>query len=122
MTADLLFYLGLSLLFVHELDAIQRHEWRIFPLLSRMKEETAYPVFVLAHVPLFMLAFWLISSPSPGVRYWFQLIIDLLLVAHLGLHQLFRKRSDYEFTSAFSKSIIRLAALFGSVHFVSLLV
>ncbi len=122
MMADLLFYTGFAFLFTHELDAIHRHEWRIFPLLSNLKEDVAYHVFVILHVPLFVLFFWLMSHPSENVRYWFQVGIDAFLIIHLGLHYLFKSHKQYEFTSVFSRTVIILMALFGLLHISLLMV
>jgi hypothetical protein len=49
---DLIFYSGLALLFTHELDAIQRHECRIFPFLNKLKDRTNYIIFTILHIPL----------------------------------------------------------------------
>jgi hypothetical protein len=67
MGGELFFFLNLSLLVTHELDAIQRHEWRIFPLTVGMAEGAGYAVFTAAHIPLFLLLFWGLSS-SEAVR------------------------------------------------------
>jgi hypothetical protein len=50
-----LFYLGLGLLFSHELDAIVQSEWRLLYILRSMADEQAMPVFIALHVPLFAL-------------------------------------------------------------------
>ena len=47
---DVIFYSGLSLFMLHEMDAIRRQEWRIFFFLSKLKEETAYAVFSILHL------------------------------------------------------------------------
>ncbi len=113
---DLIFYTGFSLLFTHELDAIQRHEWRIFPFLSNLKEDFAYRIFVILHCPLLVLLLWLISHPSENVRYWFQISFDVFLILHMGLHYLFKSHKRYEFTTVFSKVMIILIALLGLIH------
>lgn len=53
MAEDTFFYLGLSLLTMHEMDAIRCREWRIFPILSMLCDKAGYIVFVFAHIPLF---------------------------------------------------------------------
>lgn len=116
MTPDLIFTLGLSLLLTHELDAVRRHEWRIFPLLSRMSDRSGYTVYILGHIPLFLLVFWFVAHPSPGARQGFQFFADLFMVAHLGLHFNFQSHEQYEFTSALSRWLIRSTALMGAVH------
>ncbi len=116
MVVDLVFYIGVALLFAHELDAVQRHEWRIFPFVCRLKDDVGYKVFVLLHIPLFVSVLWLIGNSSKSVNYWFQVIFDLFFIVHMGLHILLRKHEKYEFTSVTSKSIIVLVAAVGLVH------
>ena len=60
---DLIFYLGIACLFTHELDAIQRHEWRIFPFLRKLKDETAFYIFTLLHIPLWFFSVLVFMSP-----------------------------------------------------------
>ncbi|MEL7313293.1 MAG: DUF6713 family protein, partial [Pseudomonadota bacterium] len=59
---DALFYLGLGLLFSHELDAMPNHEWRVLPVLSQLEDSVGQTAFVVAHVPLFALIIALIAS------------------------------------------------------------
>lgn len=116
MAADLLFCVGVALLLTHELDAIQRHEWRIFPFICRLKDDTAYYVFTVLHVPLFVLLLWLMCHPSENVRYGFQVSMDVFFIVHLGLHQLLKSHPKYEFTGLFSRAIILLLAIAGFAH------
>lgn len=39
---DFLLYLGLTLLFVHEMDAIRRKEWKMFIFLKDLNEDLEY--------------------------------------------------------------------------------
>ncbi len=121
MTIDLIFYFGLSLLLTHELDAIKRHEWRIFPGLSNLKDNLSYHLFVVLHIPLFILILWFLCHPSEHVRFWFQIGVDVFLMIHLGLHHFFKSNVKYEFTHQFSKIIINLMALTGLIHLILLL-
>ncbi len=116
MIIDLIFYSGFALLITHELDAIKCHEWRIFPGLSNLKEDLSYYLFVVLHIPLFILLLWLLCHPSEQVRYWFQVGIDFFLIIHFGLHQFFKSHKQYEFKQLFSKSIIIMMALMGLIH------
>ena len=121
MTINLIFYTGLSLLLTHELDAIKRHEWRIFPGLSNLKDNLSYPLFVVLHIPLFILILWFQCHPSEHVRFWFQISVDAFLMIHIGLHHFFKSHDKYEFTQQFSKIIINLMALTGLIHIILLL-
>jgi hypothetical protein len=47
----------------HELDAINQHEWRFFPFLAPFSDLTAHRIFVVAHVPLYVVFLLNIESP-----------------------------------------------------------
>lgn len=121
MVIDLIFYMGLALLLTHELDAIKRHEWRIFPGLSNLNDNLSYYLFIVLHIPLFILIFWLLCHPSENVHFWFKICVDGFLIIHLGLHHFFKSHDKYEFTQQFSKIIINLMALTGLIHIILLL-
>ena len=113
---DLLFWLSLALLLAHELDAVRRQEWRLFAFLNRLDDERAHQLFVLLHLPLFVLVFWFLSrSDQPGYV-WFQLVIDIFLIIHLGLHILFRNHPANNFNNTFSLALITGMALLGVTH------
>lgn len=110
MIDHLFFYLGLSLLLVHEMDAVRCKEWRIFPGLSLLNDKMGYLVFTIAHIPLF---FWLVVSLSDGsiekmITGW-----DYFFIAHLGLHLLFLKHTKNEFKDWISWIIISGIAVCG---------
>jgi hypothetical protein len=119
---DLLFWLNLALLLAHELDAVRRQEWRMFAFLNRLDDERAHHLFVLAHVPLFILIFWFLSRSGQPIYFWFQLAVDIFLIIHWGLHVLFRNHPANAFTTSFSKRLIEGMALLGLIHAVLLLV
>ena len=120
MLTELIFYTGIALLLTHEMDAIKRHEWRIFPGLSNLDDDIAYHIFIIFHIPLYMLLFWLLYYPSETLHYWFQICFDIFMIIHLGLHHLFKSHRKYEFTNLSSKVIINLMAFTGLVHFILL--
>ena len=115
-TANLLFLFLLSLLMVHELDAIRRHEWRMFIILNKMGDERAFQIFSILHIPLLMMIFWFITSPSAIVVFWFQVVLDVFLIVHKFLHNSFQKHPNNEFNLTFSKRLIDLMALIGFIQ------
>jgi len=115
---DLIFYTGFSLLLVHELDAIKRQEWRIFPVLSSLKDKTAYILYVSLHIPLFIIFFFLLTNQNEYIRYWFRIGLDLFFIVHMVLHYLFSSHKEYKFTGTFSKLIICMMAAFGALHII----
>ncbi|WP_287373800.1 DUF6713 family protein [Prosthecochloris sp.] len=116
MIEDLVFYTGLSFLIAHELDAVNRHEWKMFPGLSGLADQKGYRLFVLLHVPLLVVIFWLMFHPDRGVRYAFQAIMDVFFIVHAGLHYLLRRHEHNGFTKRFSLLLIGLCSLAGAVH------
>jgi len=53
------FWLAFSFLLTHEMDAVRRHEWQIFPLLARINDdERGFIIFTALHVPLYGFLFW----------------------------------------------------------------
>lgn len=119
---DLLFWLNLALLLAHELDAVQRQEWRMFIFLNRLDDEQAHQLYALLHVPLFILIFWFLSRPNQPIYFWFQLAIDIFLIVHLGLHLLFQNHPANTFANTFSMRLIAGMALLGLIHIGLLLV
>ena len=116
MFTDLVYYLGVALLVTHELDAVRHHEWRLFAFLRPLGDQTAYRVFILVHVPLFVLFLWMAAHPA----WWFTVFVDLFLVVHVGLHYLFRNHPLYEFRGRFSHGLIAGAGVMGALHLVLL--
>ena len=107
--------LGLALLLTHELDAMRCHEWRIFPGLSRLTDDTGRDVFIAVHVPLFALILWGLFGTGAGgwndaVVPWF----DAFLVGHLVAHLALTRHPRNEFRSVLSWVLIGGAAVAGA--------
>lgn len=111
MTAHVFFYLGLSLLAMHEMDAIRCREWRIFPGLSLLSDKLGQIVFVFAHIPLFYFIFWQLTHSRDIEAFMHGL--DVFMLVHLGLHVLFLKHKNNEFTDWMSWTIIIGAGVCG---------
>jgi hypothetical protein len=103
----LFFFIGLTLLFLHEMDAIWQKEWRLFIFLSALEEENAYRVFTALHLPLYLLIFWGVwGGTKLELNPHFILGLNLFFMIHVGLHFLFRKHPHYLFHSHFSRFLI----------------
>jgi len=111
------FYLGLSLLAMHEMDAIRCKEWRIFPGLSLLNDKWGHIIFVFAHIPLFYFVFWELVYSSN--REAFIRGFDIFMLLHLGLHILFLKHKNNAFKDWISWSIIIGAALCGLIDLIA---
>lgn len=113
MTNSFFFWLGLSALMVHEMDAVQRKEWRILPFLSRLDDQRGFVVFTLAHIPLY--AAILMGLAAEGSAGPLRLALDVFMVIHVGLHYLLRHAPRNEFNNRFSWSIIIGAGVAGGI-------
>ncbi len=102
----ILFTINLSLLILHEMDAIRAKEWKMFIVLKDMKEKTAYLIFALAHLPLYIWVILLIPRLVMGECIALYLGVNLFLVFHTIIHFLFRKKLDNGFTSVYSNLLI----------------
>ena len=112
-----IFYLGLALLFTHELDSMPNHEWRVMPILSSMPDSMAMLVFLAAHIPIFAVVIAFVASLDHKVRSRARNIFCVFLVFHTFLHYLFSGNSAYEFSSSISSVLIYGAGLCGVLYF-----
>ena len=120
MIGDLLFFLAVSGLLLHEMDAIDKKEWRLLFVLRRLPDTGALRWFVWLHLPLFVGLLALVAAgPSPGVER-LEGGVDAFLIVHAGLHERLSARGDEAFANAFSRWPIWLAAAFAAAHLVSL--
>ena len=119
--ANFLFIFLLSLAITHELGAIRRREWWVFISPSKMEEEKAFQIFTLAHIPLFMVIFWLLTYPSAIVAFWFQAVTAGFYIIHKFLHDSAQNHPYNEFNTKFSKRLIDLMAVVGFIQLVLIL-
>jgi len=110
------FYLGIGILFTHELDAMSNFEWKMIPLLRSLPEMAGMNVFLLLHVPLFAILIGLIASKNERLRRLSRIIVSIFLLIHAGLHILFSSDVNYTFTSTISNALIYGGALFGGLY------
>jgi len=113
---SLLFWTGFAFLLAHELDAVAQSEWRLLPLINLLTDESAYIVFVAAHVPLVLVLIWLFTHRSNTIRWRSQLAFDVFLCAHALVHWLMSGDTEYIFHSALSISMIFGGGVTGLVH------
>ncbi len=114
MIPQFFFLAAITFLLVHEMDAIRCREWTIFPLLSRLSDDTGYLVFTAAHIPLVFLVLAGLTNGGiflPGVR----ITLDIFCAAHIALHALYHRHAQNRFLSRFSWFIILGTGLAGLV-------
>lgn len=116
----IVFALNFSLLLLHEMDAIRSKEWRMFIILKDMREESAYIVFSLVHLPLYFWMIYTISQTVAGGYVVPWLALDAFLIFHTTIHFCFRKKAANAFTSAYSNILIYGLGILTALHMVLL--
>lgn len=109
----MLFIVNLSLLLVHEMDAVRNREWRMFAVLKNMADEKACRVFILAHIPLYIAVLLMLMSPAQQILFY---TLDIFLIFHTAIHFGFRQHKNNAFTSVFSKMLIYGMGVVSVVH------
>jgi hypothetical protein len=105
------FYLGLSFILMHEMDAIRCKEWRIFPGLSLLDDRWGFGIFVLAHIPLFYFPLWQMFAKGNNESLIYGL--NVFFIVHVFAHLLFLFHKKNEFRDWISWTIITGAGVFG---------
>ena len=100
------YYLGLSLLMTHELDAVRASEWKLLYVLRQLEDAKAFAWFVAIHVPLFFSILWLSHCPNRRVRWWFRAGAAGFLIVHAGLHWRLSADPAYAFAGTLSNVLI----------------
>ena len=113
---QLVFYIGLGMLFTHELDAMPNHEWRGIPILRAMPDDMGMWVFLVAHVPLFAVVIGFVASLNVRVRALTRVVVSAFLLVHGVLHAVSTGAASYEFSSLTSQVLIYGAAALGLVY------
>lgn len=99
---------------LHEMDAIYRKEWKMFAVLNKLPEKTAYLIFSLFHLPLFLIIFYLMQTNFNLIF----LVLNYFLIIHTFIHWLLKKHPGNNFRSGYSNVII---TLMGVIAFLSLI-
>lgn len=111
------FWTTLGLTILHELDAIRRHEWRVLPLTRSLTDGAGRAVFIWAHLPLGLLLIWIAAQGAVSAAgFW----MSAFMVAHVGLHWLYRNHPKNELTGGYSWTLIIGAGLSGLAHILAL--
>lgn len=116
MIEDVVFNLMLGCFAAHELDAVDKKEWRILFVLRRMDDRRGRILFTLLHIPLAAIVLSLVYSTSAEVAYSSRLVLDVFAVIHLCLHWRLHKHPENQFTGPVSYGPILGAAVLGGLH------
>lgn len=111
--ATIFFTIMLACFITHELDTVDKKEWRMLPILQSLPEHTAKNLFVFGHIPVFVLVFWGGLSGTDSI---ITLTLSLFSIVHIGLHWLFCSHPANEFNNIGSWTAILGAGFFGALH------
>lgn len=118
MIGDLLFFTALSGLLLHEMDAVDKREWRLLFVLRRLPDDDALRWFILLHLPLFVGLLALVAASQTAAILWLEAAVDTFLIVHAGLHARLSSGGEHSFANPFSRWLIWGTAGFGALHLV----
>lgn len=113
----LCYYLGLTLLLVHEMDAVHHREWRLLYGLRSLSDTAAYPTFLWLHVPLYVLVLWLSHLERVGIQTATRTLVSAFLVIHAGIHSYVAGTPGYSFDTL-SNLFLYGAAVMGLLYLI----
>jgi hypothetical protein len=103
-------------LVTHELDAVKRHEWRIFPVLGLLTDKAGERIFIWLHVPIFAVLLFLADGNAVNrVRVG----LAAFAIVHVGLHWICRTHPANEFNNASSWALILGTGAMGATYLVA---
>lgn len=85
-------------------------------ILNNLPEQIARNIFVILHVPLFVIILGLTFNEKPVVKEWSRIAFSMFLIIHAGLHKLLENHPLYSFYSPISKGLIFGAGLLGFMY------
>ncbi|MEM1334611.1 MAG: DUF6713 family protein [Actinomycetota bacterium] len=111
-----LFVVAFALLLCHELDAMIRQEWDLFPGLRALSDDTAADVFNLAHLALFGIPIWLLIATSQRTQNRTIIAVEAFIIGHAVAHAALHRHDDYMFEAPVETLTVYGAAVFASAH------
>lgn len=103
--------LNLVFLWMHELDAFHKKEWRMFGFLSKLDEDIQYKIFLSAHIPLLLLSVYYLWTVLNFNNFSLWIIWNILMVVHLFVHLYAKRWKSNVFKSSLSFMFIYLTAI-----------
>jgi hypothetical protein len=101
---------------MHEIDAVYRKEWGIFPFLRDMDESKAATWFIVLHLPFFLL---LLSSITTAAPHRLRICVAVFSVIHVALHFFWPRTSKYMFDSFASRAWIWGSGVAGAIYLIT---
>ncbi|GAB5452935.1 MAG: hypothetical protein Hals2KO_32630 [Halioglobus sp.] len=116
---SILYYLGIALLFTHEMDAVMYAEWQLLYFLRDMDAGSAYSAFLVLHVPAFFVFFWLGHHENQRIQQSFRYLAAGFLMLHAVIHTYNAESPANQFEGLLSNSLIYLAAACGLAYLIT---
>ena len=80
------------------------------PGLSKLNNKIADKLFIVTHIPSFIIIFVFLTHLDIAINEKFKFYIDLLLVGHIGKHIILRSHEKNNFNNYLSKRIVASAS------------
>lgn len=94
--------LNVVFILLHEFDACHRKEWQMFKFLRPLKGETAYLIFLYAHIPVTLLIIYYLYTVLTFGNHTLWLVWNIVMALHLVIHLIARKWQSNVFHSVHS--------------------
>jgi len=101
-----IYYLAISVLVAHELDAMTHSEWRLLFGFRDLEDLVASKLFVAGHVPLLFVVLWFSHHVNPKIADWTKTGVSAFLVVHTLMHFALSGVPEYDFNGLLSRSLI----------------
>jgi hypothetical protein len=115
------YYTNLSLLLLHEMDAVRRREWNMMFAVNKLADESAYIVFSVLHLPLYVMMFYLVCGFNGAWGTTMMWALSVFFVLHGVVHKAFRAHASNEFRGVYSNLIIYSMSAIGLLQMVLLI-
>jgi hypothetical protein len=113
-----IYYLAISFLMAHELDAVTHAEWRLLLVLRDLEDTIAAQIFVAGHVPLLFIVLWFSHHVNPKVSDRTKTIISATMVLHVLAHFALSGAAEYDFNGLLSRVLLLLSGFFAAAYLV----
>lgn len=118
MIFKIILWVNISLLLLHEMDAVRTMEWKMMIFVNKIENNLASCLFISAHLPLLILVFYMYEYHH-DILYWITCIFPIF---HHILHLFFRDHPENRMNNFFSKSIIILMTLVSTAGIMAIVI
>ncbi|MDD5457354.1 MAG: hypothetical protein PHV30_10030 [Candidatus Margulisbacteria bacterium] len=108
--------LNILFLFMHEFEAFYKGEWRMFKFLQKFDDKTQFLIFLYAHLPITLFAFYYLWTVYNFNNYLLWIIVNILTIFHLVIHLIALKWHSNVFKCSHSFIFIACTAICGIIN------